>query len=355
MPSDKQNPQFSAPLPWQVSQWQRVSAAYDSEQLAHAYLFSGNKGLGKAIFVNAFANLMLCLAPISTNSVSSPCRIACGECTNCKKGGPSYHPDIMQIETDEGSKNIKIEQIRSLSDFVIRSSHSGGAKVAIIHSAHLLNGNAANALLKTLEEPSNNTYLFLITDYPGRLMATIRSRCQKLHFANPEPELASTWLHGILGEGNIDSLLSASGNSPLIALQLAAGDSLSSRQQFLQSLGEIKQGRGSIQASLSLASSLGEAEVLQHFSASLSTLIRYSLTGKQENENDAATANLCAMLNPSQDAENNKAIATALLDFYGEVENARKQLASVSNPNPQLIMESLLWRWSKLLLNVAAI
>jgi DNA polymerase-3 subunit delta' len=251
--------------------------------MAHAYLLYGDKGLGKALFASAFANLMLCATPIETNDSSRPVRIACQQCANCLQSASGHHPDIIHIRPEDGSKNIKIEQIRLLSEFVIRSSHSGGAKIAIINEAHLLNTNAANALLKTLEEPNHNTFLFLVSDYPGRLMATIRSRCQQLPFTKPKKEMASKWLHGILGEGNTDIFLAASMDRPLIALQYAESDSLLHRQQFLQSLCDIKLDKGSIQSSLTLSSKIGEVEVLQHFAESLSTLIKYMLTEGSEN------------------------------------------------------------------------
>ncbi len=352
-PYDNRNSNFRAPLPWQIFQWQRLSSTFESNQLAHAYLFSGNKGLGKGLFAKAFANLMLCQEPLESSTTSLTYPVPCGHCTNCRKGGSDHHPDIIEIEPEEGSKNIKIDQIRSLSDFVIRSSHAGGAKVAIIHSAHLLNGNAANALLKTLEEPNNNTHVFLITDFPGRLIATIRSRCQRLDFANPDHDLAANWLHQILGEGNIEALLKASNNSPLIALQLAEGDSLQFRQQFLQSICAIQLGRSSIQSSLLLASKIGESEVLQHFAAFLTTLTKYTLTGIQGSEGDAAAESMYAVLKPTDDIARTQFIASALLDLYTEVETSRKQLSSSTNPNPQLLMESLLWRWSKLPLHTA--
>ncbi len=350
---DNSSSTLSAPFPWQVSQWQRVNTAFNSTQLAHSYLFSGEKGLGKFLFAQAFANFMLCLSPADDKNNSSAYRRACGQCTNCRKGGSTAHPDIFRIEPEEGSKNIKIEQIRALSEFVIRSSHSGGAKVVLIQDAHLLNRNAANALLKTLEEPNNNTYLFLISDLPGKLMATIRSRCQKLHFAAPENEQASNWLRGVLGDGNIDALLSASSNCPLVALQLAEGDSLQLQRQFVQCLCDIKQGRASIQSALAVAARIGEAEVLQHFAAFLTTLTRYSLTGLNAEAEGSAIQNLLALSNPIEDREASQSRGIALLNFYAEVETARRQLSSSTNPNPQLIMESLLWRWSKLALNAA--
>lgn len=341
-----------APLPWQLSQWEQLSRAFAADSLAHAYLLCGNEGLGKSLFAEDFARFALCLAPVrhggSEVEGARQVSIACAQCSNCLKGGVGNHPDIIKIEPEEGSKNIKIDQIRRLSEFVLRSSHSGGAKIAIIGQAHLLNSNAANALLKTLEEPNDNTHLLLISDHPGRLVATIRSRCQKLAFPTPAAEQVVPWLQDCIGGGNAAAQLKAGEGSPLNALRLAEGDTLQTREQLLQSLCEMRQGRRSIQQTLALASKIGESLVLQQFSVFLSKLTKYSLTGLRENEDDAALNGMYSLLEPPSEDAHRQAVASTLSRFYTEVELARRQLASSANPNPQLIMESILWRWSRL-------
>jgi DNA polymerase-3 subunit delta' len=341
---------LSAPFSWQGAQWTQLSRAFAVKQLAHAYLLSGSEGLGKSLFADSFARYVLCMKPIVQDAVGrlADTAVACGSCNNCLKCGVGNHPDILTIEPEEGSKNIKIDQIRRLSEFVIRSSHSGGAKVVIIQDAHLLNANAANALLKTLEEPNDNTHVFLVSDHPGRLVATIRSRCQKLSFEVPGADIAASWLQTIIGEGNINSILEASDMRPLIALQLAEGDSLQDRAQFLQSICDVKAGKKSIQHVLLLVAKNGESEVLQHFSAFLSKLTKYSLTGIIDNEGDPGLQSMYALLIPSKQKSIAQTVARSLALFYTEVETARRQLASTTNPNPQLIMESILWQWSKL-------
>jgi len=341
------------PLPWQLSQWAQLERARANQSLAHAYLFSGSEGLGKSLFARGFARRMLCQNPVPGSAASQEATtVACGVCSNCQKGGVGHHPDLLWIEPEEGSRNIKIDQIRRLGEFVVRSSHSGGDKIAVLEQAHLLHGNAANALLKTLEEPNRDTYLLLVSDHPGRLVATIRSRCQKLSFPTPRPELVLPWLQGIIGAANADSLLAAADGRPLTALRLAEGDTLEAREQFIQSVCDLKQGRKSLQQTIAMAVKIGEAEVLQHFSTFLTKLTKYSLVdctnaGLAENESAQMRALIPAALNESRE----QAIASALVHFYTEVEAARKQLASNANPNPQLVIESVLWRWSELKLS----
>lgn len=348
---------LAPPLPWQLAQWAQIERARANDSLAHAYLLSGSEGLGKSLFAHGLAEVMLCKSPIagpehSQGGTHAGIKVACGACANCLKGGVGHHPDLLSIEPEEGSRNIKIEQIRRLSEFVIRSSHSGGDKIAVIEQAHLLHGNAANALLKTLEEPNRNTYLLLVSDHPGRLVATIRSRCQKLSFPTPDVEIARPWLQELLGGANADSLLAAADGRPLTALNLAEGDTLQAREEFIQSICDLKRGRKSLQQTLGLAASIGEAEVLQHFSTFLTKLTKYSLADAESaGVADDEVESLRALLVPAENASIAKPAAVALAHFYAELESARKQLASNANPNPQLIMESVLWRWSKLRLS----
>ncbi|MDB9968955.1 DNA polymerase III subunit delta', partial [Gammaproteobacteria bacterium] len=315
---------LSSPFPWQGAQWAQLSRAFAAKQLAHAYLLSGCEGLGKSLFADGFARYVLCMQPIAQNAAGglTDTAVACGSCNNCLKCGAGNHPDILTIEPEEGSKNIKIDQIRWLSEFVIRSSHSGGAKVVIVQGAHLLNANAANALLKTLEEPNDNTHVFLVSDHPGRLVATIRSRCQKLAFQVPNADIAASWLQTIIGEGNVNSILEASDMSPLIALQLVEGDSLQDRAQFLQSICDVKTGKKSIQQVLSLVAKNRELEVLQHFSAFLSKLTKYSLTGIIDSEDDPGLQSMYALVVPSKEKSIVQEVASSLALFYTEVETA---------------------------------
>lgn len=335
---DQQATAFEIPLPWQLVAWGRLAQQFKTEQLAHAYLVCGESGLGKTMFVSAFAHFMLCRTPHQ--------QVACGECPNCLMGGKHSHPDIWQIGPEEGSKDIKIEQIRFLSEFAIRTSHSGGAKVVIITQAHRLNANAANALLKTLEEPPNNTYLFLVSDLAGRMLPTIRSRCQRLFFSAPSKSEASQWLQVKLGLEDIDKLLLASRNRPLLALELAATGALEHRQEFLAKLGELARGQSSIDKLVNLSGKIGEITALGYLAATSTILIKCMLTNQRPDETDQATDALCSIFDAKQLPV--QALVADLFGFFEEVQTARRQLIAGTNPNPQLIMESLLWRWSML-------
>ena len=109
---------LSAPLPWQAAQWTQLSRAFAAKQLAHAYLLSGCEGLGKSLFADDFARYVLCMRRIVQNAAGglTDTAVACGSCNNCLKCGAGNHPDILTIEPEERSKNIKIDQIASVSD-----------------------------------------------------------------------------------------------------------------------------------------------------------------------------------------------------------------------------------------------
>ena len=366
--------EITEPLPWQHEQWQRLLRQFDSGQMAHAYLLCGAGGLGKRHFIQQFARLMLCRdsspavpehaspSPGQSAPQSEPqptphpapqptLRQACGLCSNCLLGANAQHPDILLVQSVDGSKNIKIEQIRDLSNFAIHTSHSGGAKILLINQAEKLNTNAANALLKTLEEPTRNTYLFLLSDQPEALPLTVRSRCQRLLFNVPPQSISEAWLRPLvadkLADASLQDLLLTAQGRPLLALELLGSDAFVNKQQFISELTALAKRQSSIAELVKMASNIGELTALRYLGNTSSILIKYLLTNRRPDDADELTEALYALFEASGLAT--QALAMNLMGFYTEVRLASKQLSSSTNPNPQLLMESLLWRWSRLL------
>jgi DNA polymerase-3 subunit delta' len=128
------------------------------------------------------------------------------------------HPDLTWVAPEENSRQLRIEQVRDLSQELTLTSHAGGYKVGILSPADLLNRFAANALLKTLEEPAARTLLILVVTQPSRLPATILSRCQRLRVRAPSRAQSLAWLTEARGPNQWDAALDALGEAPLLAV-----------------------------------------------------------------------------------------------------------------------------------------
>jgi DNA polymerase III subunit delta' len=204
--------------------WQREAAAAALAARArwpHALLIRGRRGIGKRGLALYFAQALLCEAP-------RPDGGPCGRCPSCGYVRAGAHPDLRVIEPverdEEGNETrvdaILVERVRELIDLAQLSTHRQRAKVALVIPAELMNTAAANALLKTLEEPPPGTYLLLVSHQAGRLPATILSRCRVLAAPEPDAAAAVAWLaeHGI---ARPERLLAQAGGAPLLALVLA--------------------------------------------------------------------------------------------------------------------------------------
>lgn len=146
-----------------------LNRALANGRLAHAYLFSGPDGIGKRLMAMALARAIVCHE-----------QRGCGQCLACRKIDHQNHPDLHILEPDGTS--IKIEKIRSFQRELNLKPLESPRKICMIEEADTMTVGAANALLKTLEEPRGDTLLILLTAQPNRLLETIRSRCQPLPF-----------------------------------------------------------------------------------------------------------------------------------------------------------------------------
>ncbi len=202
--------------PWLEANWQRLMQARKAGRLPHALLLSGPEGAGKGGFATELAASLLCRRPRDDGE-------ACGRCPACQLFAAGTHPDFFRIEPEEAGKSIKVDQIRQLCGELAMTSHAAGRKLAIIEPADALNANAANSLLKTLEEPTDNTLIMLVTSVPRRLPATIRSRCQQQRLPLPDTDTAQRWLATQVEDaGQVQALLAMAGGSPLRAMVLHA-------------------------------------------------------------------------------------------------------------------------------------
>lgn len=170
-------------FPWLDASFKKLSNRIAADKLHHALLIQGPSGLGKSNFALQLAQLLLCKARKGDK--------VCGQCQSCLLNAATNHPDLHLVESD---KQIGVDQIRDAIKKLVSSAHMSGAKVLIIYRAHTMTESSANALLKTLEEPTANTFLLLTTDKPERILPTIRSRCEKLALPLPDLDTTIAWV-----------------------------------------------------------------------------------------------------------------------------------------------------------------
>ena len=220
------------PLPWLA---QPVADAL-ATQRGHALLVHGSEGIGILPFALTLAQAWLCESEDIRKSAP------CGRCGSCRLVQSHLHPDLQVLmpellrrqhdwlrvddkaEGDDAkrkpSKQIRIDEVRSVIDWVFKTSARGRGKVVVLHPAEALNLQSANALLKTLEEPPPGTRILLSCADPALLLPTVRSRCQQLRLAPPALPLATAWL-AEKGVAQPEVLLAACSGRPLDALALS--------------------------------------------------------------------------------------------------------------------------------------
>jgi DNA polymerase-3 subunit delta' len=210
-------------LEWHKKNWESIRQAWDRDRLPHALLLEGPLGLGKGLFARRLAAMIL----------------------GAEAAGPDgdfVHPDLMVVSLLEKKRQIGVDQIRELCSALFMTSHSAGYKVAIIDPADRMNVNAANSLLKTLEEPTDNTLLILVRARLDTLPATIPSRCQRIRFGTPPESMALNWLRGLDPEYPWVPVLRSCNGAPLAAAQAAESGMSSMEEQLTEDLAGLAAG-----------------------------------------------------------------------------------------------------------------
>jgi|GEM_PF-511440 len=267
----EQAPRHLAVLPpWLAEQGAALHRRERGGRLPHALLVRGVPGVGKRAFTRWFAEYALCHRDDETG--------ACGDCPSCRQLLVGAHPDYREL-MPEGA-GIKVDAVRDLLVWQQMTAPAGRWRVALLDGADTLNRNAANALLKTLEEPADGALLLLVADQAARLPATIRSRCQEVVLAVESAPVALDWLGERIRtdghEADIDpsALLARSGQAPFAALALASPDAQAALARLYKAWLDLFLHRGSVGRISDTLSELAVRECLAVFGRLVALALR---------------------------------------------------------------------------------
>lgn len=321
------------PYPWQQVLWQGLMGRVAQQRLPHALLLTGVAGIGKRHLASSLAHSLLCEGNRQDGT-------ACGQCRSCQLLAAGTHPDYLLVEPEEEGKGVGIDKIRALAEFQTLKSQYSQGRVIQLQPADALNINAANALLKTLEEPSGSTTLILATDRPMSLLATIRSRCQQIVLQpsiNPESD---SWLRNQLQHTEFydDSLLKMSGGAPLRALHWAENGELEWRKQRCDELQALERNEYS---AVSLAENwykIGSDRILPWFYGMVLDLLRLKQVADAKPQS-----------NPQLQQQLHSLADRVDLDFLQQLgERVQEWMRLMRGQiNQQLLLEELLLAWKQ--------
>ena len=318
--------------PWLAPIWTRLQRARQNGRLAHALLLTGPSGVGKRRLADAFAQSLLCREP-------DPQGRACGRCADCLLLAAGTHPDLVRVgpDPDAKSEEIPVGAVRLFSERESLTASRAAWKVALIDPADRLNPSAANALLKTLEEPAGQTMLCLIGERAGQLPATIRSRCLRIEVPVPSESEALLWLSERTGKTDLQVRLRLTHGAPLKALDV--DDSLLvRRRERLSGFIAVALGRQDPLLEADAWNTLGVRLILDWLSGWICDVLRLMVTAEP-----------VRLQNPDRRQE--------LIDVAGRIDPAaghrflqrilEGRVLAETNVNHLLLLDSLAIEWSR--------
>lgn len=325
------SPLTMPPFLWQDHAWQAFVRRVRAQMLPHALLVTGARGIGVEKMGRAMAHYLLCRSPLES--------VACGQCKGCLLVSAGSHPDLMEVAPAEAGKAIRVDQIREITNFVAKTAQQGGRKLILVDPAEAMNANAANSLLKCLEEPAGDTVIILVATEPSLLMPTIRSRCSKIELATPSHAQSFHWLEEV-GVKNPSSLLAETGSAPLLAFTWSQNDTFNQRQKMCKELADLSR---SLTTVSSIAKSWGQETALNCVNVMIGWLER--IIRERHSPVEKNSENWESLLQATN------MVSESLLFRYREALCIRKaQLQSSANLNANLVVEEILLDWKAMLM-----
>jgi len=332
-------------MPWLASAWRLIEGSLRAGRLAHALLINGDRGVGKQTLAESLAHLLVCekvaLAANTPGSEDGASLTPCGHCKQCELVAAGSHPDIRRYGPEK-SRLIKVDQIRALSVFAVSSPQVARRKVVLVDRADQLNLNAANALLKTLEEPSDDVVLLLLQESGRPILPTLRSRCQCVTIATPSTQVALDWLEVQPASSSDEDAptreqrlraLNLAGSAPRLGLEYLNGEFLDQRQDALDAFRRFLKNELSVAEAAKPFKTLGLEGTLWLMENWAADLARLGAGGDANDPDSADMLRYLAASNPSWRVH----------DLLQQLQEARA--AGIYNVNPELEAERLLMTW----------
>lgn len=319
----------SFPFPWQLAAWRQLDEARRRGRLAHALLLSGQEDIGKSLFAEELARALLCAEPGDDGR-------ACGHCRACRLLAAGSHPDLHRLSPEEGSRQIRIEAVRKLREESTLVVGEAKRRIFLLDPADALGGPAANALLKTLEEPLAGIHLLLVSSRPESLPITIRSRCQQVRFPQPPAREAAAWLarQGEMEPDAARQLLGIANGAPMQALAMANTGADREYRQMAREFIELAQGK---QDPVEIAEQWSQRVELR---LSLNYLASWLQLLLRQQMSNLGIDNPALEILQTHQARLDLRTVFRLLDNLFEIQRDLNH-----NLNPQLVLEELLLEW----------
>lgn len=297
-------------MPWLRPAFEHLLGELRANRLAHALLVQGDSGVGIESLAESFAHYRLCQQSLDK---------ACGQCKSCHLLQAGTHPDIQVIEPAGAADMIKVEQVREAVHFLSQTPQIAEWKLVYVSAAHRMNINAANALLKILEEPPGNSLLILESDRPQLLIPTVRSRCRKLEVTRPsESETKTFCLENGVSEEQLAELLPILGMRPVKIARWVGADQYQQWKSLLDGLEQFKQNQLTVSE---LTESLKELHILD--------LLEWLMQLVASEAKSLAA----------------RGVSSQCSAFYEWLAATRLGAERGGNPNRQLLLDECFFRW----------